>query len=421
VSFCRKLLYRKRLAAVILAAVAAFAALWPAARASRAQELVQENRRRQEEMGPRAVGIIQITSTGKARVIPITIMMGGKFYDASSFKATPVPMALDFGVVYEGFRTGVSQGLFTVTQPGQLNHNWIAEGTWLPAGVKPPEKTKKYAAPVIDDGGKNNDDRPVLHRRAEGAADKDEPKPAAAPTTASQDSAPAKPSSTPAANTSAPTGSAPAGSPSSTGSSVPPGTSTSGSPSSTAPSSTASGSPSGTNPSSNPSSSSSPSTSSSSDSKDSAAKDAGKTDAGKKDPNAPVLTRRASSDDEPIDDPHRPRLRRGKPDPNAHREPFVDFDTVDNAPATAGSATAGSAATTPNTPAPVLTFAAVSDAAGPDPRPYTYDLKPAEEAIYRNKMTDLAATSKLTFALLNIKMGASLERMKRNSQSACGC
>jgi len=37
-------------------------------------------------------------------------------------------------------------------------------------------------------------------------------------------------------------------------------------------------------------------------------------------------------------------------------------------------------------------FPAISDAKGPDPRPYTYDLKPAEEAIYRNKMLDLAAT-----------------------------
>ncbi|MGH7936473.1 MAG: hypothetical protein ACREF8_05650, partial [Chthoniobacterales bacterium] len=34
---------------------------------------------------------------------------------------------------------------------------------------------------------------------------------------------------------------------------------------------------------------------------------------------------------------------------------------------------------------------AISDAKGPDPRPYTYDLKPAEEAIYRKEMLDLAA------------------------------
>jgi hypothetical protein len=81
-------------------------------------------------------------------------------------------------------------------------------------------------------------------------------------------------------------------------------------------------------------------------------------------------------------------LRRGKPDPNAHHEPFVDFDALEE---TAQSATG--AATTPKAAAAtVQTVTAISDAGGPDPRPYTYDLKPAEEAIYRNKMLDLAAT-----------------------------
>jgi len=60
-------------------------------------------------------------------------------------------MALDFGVVYEGFRAGVSQGIFTITQPGQASHVWMAEGTWLPAGTKPPEKGKKYETPRIED------------------------------------------------------------------------------------------------------------------------------------------------------------------------------------------------------------------------------------------------------------------------------
>jgi hypothetical protein len=40
----------------------------------------------------------------------------------------------------------------------------------------------------------------------------------------------------------------------------------------------------------------------------------------------------------------------------------------------------------------IVTIPAISDAGGPDPRPYTYDMKPAEEAIYRSKMLDLAAT-----------------------------
>ena len=101
----------------------------------------------------------------KARIIPVAIMMDGKFYDAGSYKASPVPMALDFGVVYEAFQSGVSQGTLTITQPGQLNHEWIAEGTWLPAGMKDPKAHKKYEAPVIADDDK--DGPPVLHRRAE--------------------------------------------------------------------------------------------------------------------------------------------------------------------------------------------------------------------------------------------------------------
>ena len=34
---------------------------------------------------------------------------------------------------------------------------------------------------------------------------------------------------------------------------------------------------------------------------------------------------------------------------------------------------------------------AISDAGGPDPRPYTFDVKPVEEAGYRSRMLDLAA------------------------------
>jgi hypothetical protein len=51
------------------------------------------------------------------------------------------------------------------------------------------------------------------------------------------------------------------------------------------------------------------------------------------------------------------------------------------------------AAKDPTAEIPQFTFVpAISDAGGPDPRPYTYDVKPAEEAIYRNKMLELATT-----------------------------
>ncbi len=316
----------------------------------RAQELTEHYGRKPPETGPRALGIVQLSSTGKARFFPIAIMIDGKFYDAGSYKAAPVPMALDFGIVYEAFKAGISQGLFTITQPGQLNHNWIAEGSWLPAGVKPPETAKKYAAPVIEEESK--DDRPVLHRH-EGAPDKKESNP------------PASPSSTPS---SVPPASTTPSSPPSSGS--PP------QPTAAPPASTNGTPPSAPNPNSN-----------AANNKDTSNKDASQTA-------AQVAAK--PSPDEPFNDPNRPHLRRGKPDPTAHHELFVDFDAPENA-----GAPASATATPIGGDVSVQTFTAISDAHGPDPRPYTYDLKPAEEAIYRNKMLELAGT------LVKISLSAS--------------
>jgi hypothetical protein len=72
----------------------------------------------------------------------------------------------------------------------------------------------------------------------------------------------------------------------------------------------------------------------------------------------------------------------------------VNFDEAGQKSQSATAAkTAPSNAAPPATdPSVYQVFAAISDAKGPDPRPYSYDLKPTEEAIYRNKMLDLAAT-----------------------------
>ncbi len=263
----------------------------------------QYGRKPASSKGPRAVGLIQLSPKGKARLTPIAIMMEGKFYDAGSYKAAPVPMALDFDTVYEGFRTGVSQGVFTITQPGQLNHVWIAEGTWLPAGTKAPEKSKKYSTPVIED----KDAPPVLHRPRDkadsdsGAASKD------------KDKDQQKSATPPVPPTAAPPASAP----------------------------------------------------------------------------SPPETAKAASD-ETIADPNRPRLRRGKPESSARREPFTTFDPLTDA----GTAKpdAKTAKDSAASSAQIIFIPAISDAGGPDPRPYTYDVKPPEEASYRSKMLDLAAT-----------------------------
>src|ERR1700684_1982594 len=155
----RSSLYRKGLFAVI--SVAAITLATPLLEAQ--VTLSQYGRKAAVDKGPRALGLVQLTPKGKARIIPIAVMMDGQFYDAGSYKASPVPMALDFGIVYEGFRAGVSQGVFTITQPGQLNHDWIAEGKWLPAGAVDPNQKKQDSPPGIAEEDK--DDRPVLHRR----------------------------------------------------------------------------------------------------------------------------------------------------------------------------------------------------------------------------------------------------------------
>ncbi len=278
------------------------------------------------DKGPRALGLVQLSPKGsKGRLIPIAIMMDGKFYDAGSYKASPVPMALDFDTVYEGFRAGVSQGLFTITQPGELNHVWIAEGTWLPAGMKAPEKSKKYSTPVIED----KDAPPVLHRRGEkadsGSEDKD--KDQNKTPNADQKKSEQKPASA----------------------STPP-------------------------------------------------------DVTKTPPPSESAKASSAAPDEPVADPNRPRLRRGKPDSNTRREPFTTFDDMPDAKAGAAAAspTTTDAKTTEDSvaSAPPTLIPAISDAGGPDPRPYTYDMKPAEEAGYRSKMLDLAA------AQLRAKPGA---------------
>ncbi|MGB7149558.1 MAG: hypothetical protein WBD45_10420 [Terriglobales bacterium] len=340
------LLYRNRLFAVTLAAAIGLTSSSLLAQAP----LTQYGRKAAVDKGPRALGLVQLSPKGKARIIPIAVMMDGKFYDAGSYKAAPVPMALDFGIVYEGFRTGVSQGLFTITQPGQLNHTWIAEGKWLPAGSIDPSKHKKYQEPVIADDDRNGP--PVLHRRTPPEADsgsesktpdKDKDKDKDKSSDASKD----QPKTTPAASSAAPATPAP---------------STSTAP---APAQTAKASP---------------------------------PEQPKATAPAPAPNASSSNDDEPISDPNRPRLRRGKPETTQHEEPFATFApeaATGASPATPPSAGKSDAAPSSAPAPPIILIPAISDAGGPDPRSYSYDLKPVEEAIYRNKMLDLAATQLL--------------------------
>jgi hypothetical protein len=336
----RSWLYPSRQLAVILLAITAFGLAVASSHLEAQGPIIQYGQKGKVDKGPRALGLVQIPAKGKARLVPIAIMVDGKFYDADSYKAAPVPMALDFGVVYEAFHSGVSQGILTISQPGQLNHTWIAEGTWLPAGLRAQEKSKKYSPPVIED----SDGPPMLHRRNGSDTDTKEKdkdkekgedakgKEVAKSTDAKDKAASDQTKDEQKAGSASP--SAPAA-----------GASTSAKPANTA-------------------------TSKSDNTK-------------------------TSSSEEPIADPNRPRLRRGRPDPSARRDVYTKFEALPvPAPASAVSAPTkpGGTAADSSSLAQVTIFPAISDAGGPESRPYIYDIKPTEESVYRQKMLDLAAT-----------------------------
>jgi len=133
--------------------------------------------------GPRALGLLELAPNGKAHLIPITILIDGKYYDAGAYKAAPLPMALWADTVYEGILTGVSQGLFTVTgalQKKDANEptEWMAEGTWqTAASIKAKNAVKK--PPPSTPRGMNEDEGPPVLRRA----GSEKPKPPESPAT----------------------------------------------------------------------------------------------------------------------------------------------------------------------------------------------------------------------------------------------
>ncbi len=142
---------------------------------------------KKQPKGPRALGLIELQPKGKARLIPIVILVDGEYYDASAYKAAPVPMALYAGTVYEGYRDGVSQGLLTLSAAlsGQ-NNVWLGEGTWQTTEEIAAKKAKKPES-AVPRGIEDTDAPPKLLRHAEKVEKKDsETSAAASPTPAAQ-------------------------------------------------------------------------------------------------------------------------------------------------------------------------------------------------------------------------------------------
>ena len=163
---------------------------------------------------PRALGLLELAANGKARLIPITILIDGKYYDASAYKADPVPMALWSTTVYEAVHTGVSVGLFTVTGAVQRKDEngpieWMAEGTWQTADSIKAKAAKKKPSVASVPRGMNEDEGPPVLRRA-GSEKPKPPEPPAAPATPPQTQPAPAPSPSPAPAATPPAAPAPA-------------------------------------------------------------------------------------------------------------------------------------------------------------------------------------------------------------------
>jgi hypothetical protein len=284
----RTRLYRKAVLRVIFAVIVA---LLPA--------FAQYAKKRQVSKGPRAVGLVELAENGKAHLIPITIMIDGKFYDAGAYKADPVPMALQYGTVYEAVQSGASQGLFTISGALPGKDSWVADGKWRSQADIDTEKAREKARreKLAQKAPEEVGGPPRLRRAPNSEGD--------------SSSAPAQ------------TGqSAPSQKPSSGGGSSSP----------------------------NPPAAQNPSSSS----------------------NSSKSADASSGSSASLDAPDRPVLRHQAPSDIPHEQTKAGADTEP-------------------LKGPIQLIPAVSDAGGPEFRPYTYQLKPEEQQNFLKKMLALAS------------------------------
>jgi hypothetical protein len=298
---------------------------------------------RKKDAGPRAVGVLQLAANGKATLVPVAILIGGKFWDATAYKADPIPMALEPGTVYEAERAGSSLGLFTVNSALHSNtvnaqNPWIGTGLWLPAGTEQPKTA--FAAESVPVGIDTSDAPPRLTRSPakEGAPGSAPASNTAPPSTAPAPTGPSASGEEPprlkkssAEPSSAPTtGSAPAGQ------------------SQPAPSSPAPGAPNDAKPAARP---------------------------------APPTS------DSGADEANRPKLRRGKP-----VDPLPDDDVpgYGRPGAVASRASAGKMVEAAAGKPAIPVNPAISDASGPEPRSFAFEWLKDEEGERRQQVIALA-------------------------------
>jgi hypothetical protein len=317
--------------------------------------------------GPRAVGILQLTGGGKSTLVPVAILVDGRFYDASAYKADPVPMALEGGTVYEAEQAGESQGLFTIKgalhskNPGSANP-WVGTGAYQAHGAEAPKSSRKAENVPVGLGLDTSDEPPRLTRGSASKAGADP----------SKGSTPTGPDSSGKAGSSAPTSSAPT-----TSTSTPPSGASGGG------SSGQDGAKSTTAP--------APDRGADEGAKEqapAAQKSAGTSGSGGQAPPDQKASGQASTGqgeaDQTAGNYYRPTLRRGKPTQAAPDE----MEAAPKVEKPGSPATARGAAATES----VQLVPAISDAGGPEPQSYKFFWKEGEEDERRKQMLELAAS-----------------------------
>jgi hypothetical protein len=380
----RTFLYRRLGSAVIV--ILAFFSLMPppsvaqGPQLKRPEDIPQEKPpepKKKKVKGPRAVGLLQLSGSGKGTLIPIAILVDGRFYDASAYKADPVPMALDSGTVYEVEQSGDSQGLFTVSgalhskSPGSVNP-WVGAGSYLPNGTEAPKSTRKAEDVPVGLDSSDSDEPPRLTR---GNA---KPAASANPTPASTSGAPGSP--------------APAG----TGSSEKPAAASKSQASSpgSGPTGAASTDQNAQKPT-VPATSDKPADQSSKrqapEQSSPGRSSSGQASSGQS--SSGQISQGQASQAQTQGDAenyYRPTLRRGKPTQGA---PTDEEETAPKAGKPESSAGAAAASL-----GPVQLVPAISDAGGPDPKSYKFFWKTGEEEERRNQMLAVAGDEVRAYA-----------------------
>ena len=327
---------------------------------------------KRKDTGPRALAILRLGENGKTSLVPVAILVNGKFWDAGSYKADPIPMALETGTIYEAEQTGNSLGLFTVASALHSNvanvpTPWLGTGTWRPNGTD--SKTVGIKAESTPQGLLDADAPPRLTRDPNrvqlppppapgGSASSSTPSSSDKPKSSDGDEPPRLTKGT------SPASEQPANAPT-TGQNPP---ASSSPPAANAPSTSSPPSTSGTKPGDSKTDASKPS-----DSKTNAA---GADDSAK----VPVS-------DSGAREANRPRLRRGKP-----AESFADDDVPGYSKPGAKIAPNAGKVVTPVSAAQqnVQLVPAISDAAQTPLHPFTFDWLKGEEEDRRKQMVTLA-------------------------------